>query len=331
MLLLDHIAQCRDPFVVRQNGGQSWRLPGPSDFAQKLSECALRYVLADELVRICVQLAYSEGDELSSCLDLAHFPAQELWLEWSEPVRQAGVAEALQDRIDTPPVDCVRGGLWVAAEPNGRAAVLRTFWLPRAEPRQPVLAAGETIIDLDCTLTGVDEAVILLDGAAVRVRDPVNQQLDELLRCARFRLDPGWLRYYTEAASSDAARDLVIARTLGSVAFDVPWLLALLTLMQLQSGLTQRVISLARLNAKRARLGRSALLEHIEVSCPLLAAEPPGTAKLDMHMQRHGPRLHHVRGHLVRRQDMVFWRRPHWRGYLRLGRVRSRTVRLRLS
>lgn len=37
---------------------------------------------------------------------------------------------------------------------------------------------------------------------------------------------------------------------------------------------------------------------------------------------RTAPRLHHVRGHIVRRQDVVFWRRPRWRGHVGLGSVR---------
>lgn len=328
MHLLDHIAQYRAPFVVRQNSGAVWHLPGPSEFAKRLTQCPLRYVLADELVRICVELAYSEGDELSSCLDLVRFPAEQLWLEWSEPVRRAEIARALPE-CDVAPVECVRGGLWIAAGANGRTATMRTFWLSRTEPREPVLAAGETIIDLDHMPPCATEVAMLLEGAAVRVCDPVNPQLDAVLRYAGFRLDPDWCRYYASAVSSDATRDIVIARTLSGVAFDVPWVLALFMLMQLQSGLTQRVVSATRLNAKRARLGRSALLEHIEVSCPLLsAAQPPpvtGPGTL-----RQGPRLHHVRGHLVRRDDAVFWRRPHWRGHLRIGCVRSRTVNLRV-
>jgi hypothetical protein len=38
--------------------------------------------------------------------------------------------------------------------------------------------------------------------------------------------------------------------------------------------------------------------------------------------------LHHVRGHIARRGDKVFWRLPHLRGSARLGVVRSRTVQL---
>ncbi|HEV2267983.1 MAG TPA: hypothetical protein VGR92_00875 [Steroidobacteraceae bacterium] len=312
---------------MSRNGGDIWRLPGPNEFAQRLTRCPLRYVLADELVRICVELAYSEGDDLSSCLDLIHFPAEELWLEWSEPARRGELARALPE-CTAAPLECVRGGVWIAADTGGRAASMRTFWLSHAEPREPVLAPGETIIDLDHAPPCANETAMLLEGATVGVRDPVNPQLDMLLRCAGFRLDPGWCRYYASVVSSEAMRDLVIARTLGGVAFDVPWVLALFMLMQLRVGLTHRVVSPTRLNVKRARLGRTALLEHIEVSCPLLSAEQP-PAIAGPGTPRQSPRLHHVRGHLVRREDTIFWRRPHWRGHLRLGCVRSRTVRLR--
>lgn len=327
MHLLDHIAQCREPFVVRDKRGAVWDLPGPAAYAERLSRCPLRYVLADALVRICVELAYSEGDELSSCLDLARFPAEQLWLEWNEPVRHAEVARALPE-CPAAPVECVRGGLWITADSGGRAAIMRTFRLTGAEPREPVLAVGETIIDLDHAPPCTDEPAMLLGGAAVRVHDPVNPQVNALLACAAFRLDPRWCAYYASAASSAAKQHLVISSTLSSVAFDVPWVLALLMLMQLQAGLTQRVVSATRLNAKRARLGRSALLEHVEISCPLLnMRQPPGVVSTGV--PRQGPRLHHVRGHLMRRDNAVFWRRPHWRGHLRLGSVRSRTVHLR--
>jgi hypothetical protein len=41
---------------------------------------------------------------------------------------------------------------------------------------------------------------------------------------------------------------------------------------------------------------------------------------------RRGPRLHHVRGHLVRRGSQVHWRVPHLRGHTRHGVIKHRTV-----
>jgi hypothetical protein len=80
--LLDHIGQCTAPCVVLQSCGTVCSLTGPQDFAGEVRNCPLRYVLTDELVRACTELAYSEGDGLSSCLDLIHFPAERVWIEW---------------------------------------------------------------------------------------------------------------------------------------------------------------------------------------------------------------------------------------------------------
>ena len=108
-------------------------------------------------------------------------------------------------------------------------------------------------------------------------------------------------------------------------------LLALFLLMAIRAGLVHTRVCPVRLNAKRVRLGRPPLLEHIDVSSPVFAAAPvphrPGDAPVTL---RRGPRLHHVRGHIVRRHDAVYWRGPHWRGHVRLGCVRSRTVELQL-
>ena len=46
---------------------------------------------------------------------------------------------------------------------------------------------------------------------------------------------------------------------------------------------------------------------------------------------RSAPRLHLVRGHLVRRGSLLFWRRSHMRGHSDIGTIRSRTVHLRVA
>jgi hypothetical protein len=191
-----------------------------------------------------------------------------------------------------------------------------------------MLAPIETLIDLDHGTPASPDPAALLAGRTVRIHDPHSGEVDSLLGCASFRLDAAWQRYYSAAATTEAARREVIGRSLGTVAFDVPVLLALFLLMALKSELVQVPISTDRINAKRTRLGRSPLLAHIEVSCPVFAAAEPRRHGAGLSALRTAPRLHHVRGHIVRREDAVFWRRPHWRGHLRLGSVRSRTVTL---
>ena len=328
MRLLDHIAQSTAPFVVRQDNGELWRLTGAHDFAPRIVGCPLRYVLSDDLVRTCTALAYSGGDELASCLDLLHLPAETLWIEWDEGARRTALARALPQCAAAGTPEVVRAGALVSARPAGRAGSLRTFWLARGESPEALLAPVETLLDFDgAAVSSGPEA--LLAGAAVAVRDPQNSQSDELLQCASFRLDGAWQRYYQRVASDAVTRAQVIRRSLAAVAFDVPMLLALFLLMAVRAELVQRPVDPLRVNAKRARLGKAPLLEHIEVSAPVFAqaarwhAEAPGTP-------RRGPRLHHVRGHIVRRHNAVYWRGPHWRGHVRLGSIRSRTVQLQL-
>jgi len=116
---------------------------------------------------------------------------------------------------------------------------------------------------------------------------------------------------------------------LGTMAFDMPMLLAVFLLFAAKDGLQRRTADLERLNRARCRSGKRALLEHIEVRAPLVAGYPcPASPAAAAANRRRGPRLHHVRGHIARRGDKVFWRVPHLRGSARLGVVRSRTVQL---
>jgi hypothetical protein len=325
--LLDHVAQCTAPFLVRQKRGDVWRLTGAADFSQAVARCPLRLVLSDELVRICIELAYSEGDELSGCLDLLHLPAEQLWIEWSEPARREALRRVIPECVDLDDSDVERSGVLISAASSGRSGSLRTFFLTRVERGEPVVAALETLLDLDGSgAPGVLETV--LKGGVVGVCDMQNAHLNDLLRCARFRLDSAWQRYYASVVGSPALGAHVVRLLIAGVAFDIPMLLALFLLMTIRADLVQRAVKPERLNRKRAKFGRPPLLEHVEVSSPLFVQaayhdpEQPASA-------RSAPRFHHVRGHIVRRRNTVYWRGPHWRGHLRLGQVRSRTVELR--
>jgi hypothetical protein len=328
MRLLDHVAQCTAPLLVRQNSGDVWRLTSAADFAPELARCPLRLVLTDELVRVCIELAYSEGDELSGCLDLLRLPAERLWVEWSEAARREALQRVLPECVCSDGTDAVRSGVLLCARQGGRAGSLRTFFLPAAQAREPAVAALETLLDLDGSVAaGAPETA--LQGGAIGVCDPHNQRLNDLLRCARFRLDSAWQRYYATVLSGPGLATEVIRLLVSSVAFDIPMLLALFLLMTIRADLVQRAVKPERLNHKRSRYGRPPLLEHVEVSTPVFvqsAYRAAGRATT----ARAGRRFHHVRGHIVRRRNTVYWRGPHWRGHLRLGQVRSRTVELRL-
>jgi hypothetical protein len=327
--LLDHVAQCAVPFLVRQAAGDVWQLTSAADFSQAVVHCPLRFVLTDELVRVCIELAYSEGDELSGCLDLLHLPAERLWIEWSEAARREALRRMLPECLPSDGRDAERSGVLICADGGGRVGSLRTFFLPGVEPREPVVAALETLLDLDGGGAPGTPAMAL-QGGAIGVCDPHNEHLDGLLRCARFRLDSAWQRYYANALSNPVLAARVIRLLIASVAFDIPMLLALFLLMTVRADLVRRAVNPERLNRKRVRFGRPPLLEHVEVSTPLIVQSAYRAAG-QLTTARSGPRFHHVRGHIVRRRNTVYWRGPHWRGHLRLGRVRSRTVELRVQ
>jgi hypothetical protein len=53
-------------------------------FSKEIDSCATRYVLNDELTRICTALAYSKGAATLDCANLLHVPAERVWVEWAE-------------------------------------------------------------------------------------------------------------------------------------------------------------------------------------------------------------------------------------------------------
>ena len=146
-----------------------------------------------------------------------------------------------------------------------------------------------------------------------------------LLDHVRFRFDDAWAAYYRAAATDPEARSHVIRTTLAAVARDVPLLLAFFLLLSAKDATRCIAVSRAAINRKRRALGRMALLDHIEVRASLDAVREPESRAAEID-GRQSPRLHHVRGHLVRRDNHVFWRTPHLRGSALRGMVRSRTV-----
>jgi hypothetical protein len=206
---------------------------------------------------------------------------------------------------------------------------MRTFWSTQDE--QVYSAALLTDFDLDRVMRPTLDIAAVFSGAAVGVVIPEEAALDELLSHVCFRLDPAWADYYRAADLTESQQLAVLREVLGSTAFDMPMILALFLLFAAKDGLRRRAADLQRLNHARQLCGKQALLEHIEVRAPIAAGYQSPASDAAGANRRRGPRLHHVRGHIARRGDKVFWRLPHLRGNARLGVVRSRTVQLSFS
>jgi hypothetical protein len=320
MRLLDLVAQGRSVSVRTDDGHE---LTHAGQYRQLVQSCPLRYVLSDELACCATQLAFAEGDRLSACLDLIRVPSHSLWVEWAEAPRRNALKAiaALQITTEGPPIRWA-GALITAAE-GCRSGVIRTFWSTPDD--RAWLSPMVTSFDLDrqpqsavCQPTWHGDAFVTLSG------EPA---VEELLAHLRFQFDPSWAAYYSQRCATMELRAELLRASLSGCAFDAPMLMALFLLMGARNLLPHEVIRCERINRVRRQGGKPPLLEHIELKAPLdrrperRLAPGDGPARLS-------PRLHHVRGHIVRRGRSVFWRSPHVRGCARLGQVRTRTVLL---
>lgn len=325
MRLADRVAQYRIPFIVENpKDGSVTHLNNAAAFAGDINNCATRYVLSDELTSLCTALAYSKGASTLACADLLRVPAERVWVEWTEaPWRNELARYGFKSPADAP--SSGRRGAFIQANPQGRHGLLRTFWAS-GEPELNVLSSSmEAYFDFD-TREGEDPEVYgRQQRSSICVSDDAVGDADILRRCFRFRFERSWQDYYERAQLTSAQAAAVSHHALGTIAIDIPVLLAFFLLLATRSGLPRRPLMLERLNRARARSGKAALLEQIEVFAPLLPQYKSGSGS-GSESSRRSRRLHHVRGHLVRRGSKLFWRVPHLRGSARAGSIRTRTV-----
>ena len=322
MRLVDRVAQCRAPFIAVCNvTGARTPLSGASDHALEVAACATRYVLNDELTRLCAALAFSKGAQTLACTDLIRVPAESLWVEWA----YAPWSDELH-KYGFPPGDlnesCGRRGALLRASRDGRRGRIRTFWCLGNGEGEVFASPLEAQFDLDATESAGNAH---LNGKSIRVTDDYIHNGSVMGTCFSFAFQETWAEYYDGARLSAQARQQVEHHLLGTIALDIPVLLAFLLMLNTRAGLPQHPSQLDRLNRARCRSGKQALLDHIEVRAPFPCAQGFSARDPDPSGRRR-PRLHHVRGHIVRRRNELFWRMPHLRGNSRAGVLKSRTV-----
>jgi hypothetical protein len=321
--LLDSVAQYHRRFVVRdRSSGKVTALNNTADCAGLVARSSLRYVLSDDLTRLCADLAYSKGAGTVACADLLRVPAQMLWMEWCNGPWSNALQEYGFPLVPSGSQWVGRRGAWVRATPDGRRGLVRTFWSVSAAD---VLASSvEAYFDFD-TESGEEPRPVDGERGLNRVVDAGRPDDDVLGRCFRFRYEQSWSEYYGAAGLSSEVSFALWRHAVGTIAMDIPMLLSFFLLLATRSGLPQRTQVFERLNLRRRQSGKAPLLDHIEVAAPLLPEYRDYRRSAPV-ISRRGPRLHHVRGHLVRRGSQIFWRVPHLRGSARAGVVRSRTV-----
>lgn len=328
--MADRIAQCRTPFIVENTkDGSVTHLNGAAAFSKDIAECRTRYVLSDELTRLCTALAYSKGANTLACADLMRVPAERVWVEWADaPWRSELARYGFQSPADS--ASSGRGGIFIQSNSQGRQGVLRMFWADGESDREVLASSMEACFDFDTQEGEEPEVFDRQQRPSIGVSDHTLGNADILRRCFRFRFECSWQAYYENAGLTPVQTAAVTHHSLGAIAIGIPVLLAFFLLLVTRPGLPRRPLMLERLNRARARSRKSALLEQIEVFAPLLpeyksvCANGSGTP----HRLR---RLHHVRGHLVRRGNKLFWRVPHLRGSARAGVIGTRTVTWQLD
>lgn len=298
-------------------------LNGAAEYASRVALCPIRYVLSDELTRLCTALAYSKGSRTVACADLLHVPAETVWVEWCEAPWRAELEQYGFGLDAKDSAQAGRRGAFIQSSTDGRRGLVRTFWSNKDSPLDVLASSMEAYFDFD---TPVGEDPRPMDDEhrpTVSVSDGKGGDL--LRQCLRFRYERTWDVYYRQARCSLASKQAIARHALGTIAIDIPVLLAFMMLLGIRSGVSLRATDYTRLNRCRAKAGKTLLLDHVEVHSPLPMPHQVIRANSD-YMGRRARRLHHVRGHLVRRGNTIFWRIPHLRGSSRVGSIRTRTV-----
>jgi hypothetical protein len=325
MRLLDHVARSYAPLRLPSSRDGSMEVAGPSRYAAQVAGCPLRIVLGDDLTRASAELAFADGARLIGCLDLLRMPAPYLWIEWNDEIHKR-VIHATRSAAEFDTAAAGRKvGILLRASADGLGAVGRTFWADAAgeEGAEVILSPLETHIDLRGDFAGAADKDVL-SGGFLDATHSGNSSTAALLDHVKFRFDESWAGYYREAAADAGFKRRLINESIDSIGWDAPFLIAFLLLLSAKDATRSVPVSRAAINRKRLAHGRMPLLDHIEVNACLDAVSTADAG--DEPSGRHSPRLHHVRGHLVRREQRVFWRAPHLRGSAARGAVRSRTV-----
>lgn len=311
MYLMDCIAQA--PRRVEFHDGLTRRnlnLPGAGTCRDEIVKTPVRYVMDDAITALCADMVRNRQDFLSEALDIFRAPFPEFWVEWNETVR----ARLLADQTSaSQPVACSRAGILVRMAPSERSGTLRVFW-----------SSDGRSCDINPAILQFDLDAVQSAQAGWALKAP-NEALQGLFDTVSVHLDPEWDAYYRQRAHSPTHLRDLLAQAVGPAALDFPFMLAFAFLLMAQVREIPRT-DLSALNRRRVQSGKPELLEHVALTHTMFNSgteRGPGTSVFD----RAGPRLHLVRGHLVRRGDKIFWRSSHFRGRV-CGPPLQKTVRL---
>lgn len=292
MRLLDRVVASPPKIEAAAHDGRIHVLTGVGAQAHALRDCPLRFMLDREASHQCFELIRSAKELFEADSTLLRLPAESFWIEWfAEAAERGGPGGG-------------RLGAFVNASADGRRGSITGYYETSGGQADLVVASAEFDLDKDLRQEAADPRRV-----SFRHRDL--RHLDDLLRHSVLRLDATWVPFLR--AHPPARFQELLVRLTDAAWYYVPFVLAFSAMLNSREVLERVPSNLHRLNEARARRGRTPLLEHINVKLRLGAAAG-GSGLLTSGTPRAAPRLHYVRGHLVRRSGSSFWRSAHLRG-----------------
>ena len=333
MRLMDQIAQANEPFFAPDpDGGKTLSLPCSNALAPTLQSCPVRYILHDDIVETCIKIGFEPEGILQIAADLLRCPARRLWVEFNGAARNRAYGE--KDRLagDAARSSNQRLGLLIESDASGRKGTIQSCW-ESAQGPSPEMAPFVAEFDFDhAAIKNYSESGVSGRSRASCVEVRINDfpALENLFRYFCFRFRPEWHDYYQRRCESQTQYEDIVQAALKPVVEDVPFFAALMLLLMAHNAVKPSYVTLAKLNASRAKRGKTALLDHVELTLELGGTDEQWAVGRQGH-NRAVSRLHAVRGHLVRRGDMIFWRKTHLRGSAALGVTANRTISVRFA
>lgn len=324
MHLLDQVARANERIVVSApHSAAPLCLPGTDVLATAVASCPLRYVLHDDVTELCTELAFEDDTMLGSSVELLRVPAPALWVEFVGGARHKVFSDL--GRLGAANESRQRIGLLSTSDERGRRGRIDVCWESLAGLTPDVAPFA---IEYDFDDASYSDVGRCADrGPSIGVTVAGHPPLDGLFKHVRYTLRPEWHQYYAQFAADDRHYRGLVRQAVDPLLEDVPFFAMFCLLVLSKSALREQHSDRRRLNEARATRGRAPLLDHVEVTMNLAS----GATREAPAGHRSSPRLHFVRGHLVRRGNAIHWRTSHMRGKPEIGSIRSRTISLRMS
>lgn len=300
MRLIDRVVNAPAIAELTDSTGRVHYAPGVGAKAEAIRSCGLRYILDKTASQECMTLVSGANNGLFDPQSpLLRMPSDQFWMEW------------FGDAVAQPKV-----GLLVESDATGRCGSLTGYF----QDEQGRADKVGLHVEFDLAQAATDR-----DSTALVLRHERYQHLNGLLSCATLRVEPLWEAFFIARDGHLGAQLLADLGT--NCWYFLPVACAFAAMINSDGVLREAPSQLERLNRARRRRGVPALLDHIEVSMQLGQRSGPSGSGISGRRKR-APRLHHVRGHFVRRAGKTFWRSPHLRGDAEAPAIR-RTVKVK--